>query len=274
MTFYSQNAIVGVSVGLPAIELVPWAASARHADPTCRIVLLSEHPETYQPLADQYGVELRTAWLHRDKSKPVAHEVWKHRWAELRNFLSREQPETRIVFADARDTITQASPFDRLWPKDKLIVGSEGIAFKNESWNRNRAKRHFPAFWHGLADAFVLCAGSIAGHARMLHDFANDMSRILEGVDGEADQVAFNIVLRSASWLNRHIVAEDPWIFHAAQRCPDSMAKKRLYCALPPMTFAQTESGMKVCDAIGRDFVFVHQWPHSMHLLKFLGEIR
>jgi hypothetical protein len=268
-----MNTIVGAVVGLPEVELIPLAASARRASPDARIVLLAQEPEKYTGLCNRYGISLRTAWLHRDLRQPIANEVYKHRWTELRDFLSREPANDRVIFADASDTVFQRDPFSVIggWPLG-LLVGSEGIKFEDEPWNRGILQANFPEHLPHLKSKYVLNAGNVAGFAGLLGRFAHEMHERLFGRDGLADMAAFNIVLRSLDWETWHTVADDPWLLHCAQRVPDSTIKKGP-CDLPPPTFADTDAGRTVCDSFGSEFVMVHQWPYSRKALKFLGSI-
>lgn len=268
-----NGTIVGCVVGLPEVDLIPWARTARHASPTSRIVLLAEEPEKYTGLANRYGIQLRTAWLHRDKKLPVANEVYKWRWSDLRDFLVRENAAERIVFADVRDTVFQRDPFAGSWPMD-LMVGSEGITFGEEPWNRGLMQSHFARdLWLPMS-AEVLNAGNVSGFAGPLLGFAGEMTRLLDGRDGIADMAAFNIALRSKNWLSFFRAMPDPWVLHCAQRLPDSTIKKGP-CSLPAPDLVYRDPGEwpLVCDQLGNPFTMIHQWTYSRRALRFLAEV-
>jgi len=270
----SRDIIIGPAAGLNERALFPWAATARkHHDG--RIVLLVDDPTAYSMLAARYGVEVRNMTSYvRDPRDPVS--IWKHRWEELRGFLTREtQQDAQALFADVTDVVFQRDPFADLNLASHLSVASEGRNFRRCAWNRERMQKYYRAKLGAMLDHITLCAGVVGGPIWLLETFAAEVYKALTGQPGDADQSAFNIIARRFEEDSNLIVRpyhDTAWTIHCAQMHPGS----KWFAAGPrsealPVTLAGP-APVSVMTDNGKPFAIVHHWDDVPALNSF-GDI-
>lgn len=269
--------ILGVAVGLTAKQLTPWASTARRHAAAERIVLLAQKPEEYDVLHEKYGIEVIGASLAAPRGSPDADDavyVYKSRWRAISDFLSldTESKGTDIILlTDTRDVIFQRYPIlDMTIPGEDFIVASEGVIFAEEDWNRTLLLRHFPTEGPPLLGAPIICAGVVQARKLMLQALAQGMMLKLQGLPGEADQMALNIILRDTLAAFPGSVNVLPtfyaWTAHLAQH-PGSQVYKHAKKVTQPIP---TLNGTSV-EFEGVPFAIVHQWTY-LPVLRALSE--
>lgn len=103
----------------------------------------------------------------------------------------------RIIFTDGRDVVFQKNPSEWL---DKhflldILVPSEGVLYKNESWNTNNCLNNYGPYVYEylLKDKVVCNVGTFACKATICKDLCLILY-LMSNNTGHADQPSFNIL--------------------------------------------------------------------------------
>lgn len=84
------------------------------------------------------------------------------RYYAYKKFITEHPQYTHVLHTDVTDVIFQTNPFKFI--KDDLIISSEGIQIKNETWNTNSLKGLYSnVIYNIIKDKNVLCGGVIGG---------------------------------------------------------------------------------------------------------------
>lgn len=247
--------IVGAVSGLPVDALRPWCASARavYRGP---MLLLTDTPDDYDPLTEEYGVETQQCELRTPEEGVCG--IARTRWKALADALSQVEPQLPVVFADTRDVIFQSDPHDAIG--DTLVVGGEGKRHNENAWCLGWLKELYPSEWQLLQHLEILNAGVIGGPAGLLRDLALHIYGQLpivpcdctRGAAHMTDQTILNHALRHE--FGTRVVIRYDWVYHVA-----STEYGRI-----PATIS--ESSRKLLRATGVPFPIVHQYPLAEQL--------
>jgi hypothetical protein len=191
------------------------------------------------------------------------------RFIHVYDYLNKHADDYRyVITTDVRDVIFQSNPsrfmedcfkLRRHWLK--LIVQSEAIKIKDESWNRDNIIKNFGKFFYeDVKEKEVLNVGLIAGLAHSVKDlcfFLFQMS--LNRPDWVADQAAYNMICNFSPFKDSIKVMrlEDAWALNAhVTNKPDQMEEFGPYLL---------EERPKMVDGViynskGDPFVIVHQY--------------
>jgi hypothetical protein len=128
-----------------------------------------------------------------------------------------EDEYNRIIFMDGRDVIFQKNPsewLDKNMTKE-IIVPSEGVLYRDQSWNMNNALINFGPYIYEylLKDDFVFNVGTFACTSTICKDLCLIMYLMSNNI-GHADQPSFNILTKTILKDKCQIVDyNDLWAF-------------------------------------------------------------
>jgi hypothetical protein len=116
----------------------------------------------------------------------------------------------RVIFTDGRDVVFQTNPsdwLDEFMIKD-ILVPSEGILYKDESWNTNNALLNYgPYIYEYILKESEACnVGTFACSASICKDLCLTLYLMSNNI-GHADQPSFNILTKTllkdkCQWVN------------------------------------------------------------------------
>lgn len=115
-----------------------------------------------------------------------------------------------VLVTDTYDVYFQDDPFkwmkENMTKQQKVVVGSEGLTYSQEVWNKQNLERSFglETFEH-MKNNTIYCAGVIGGRGKEVADLCNRIYKLCVdyGVThaipggGAADQAAMNIILNT-----------------------------------------------------------------------------
>lgn len=132
---------------------------------------------------------------------PLRGSVFNQRFYDFAEVLGPALDDLRYaIVTDIRDVYFQADPtvwLEKNLKKGKQFVAvSEGIKFKDESWNADNVKNGYPALAHRVMDKCVYNVGVLAGEAKAVADLclAVGMTAKSSGFN-VADQSGYNLLL-------------------------------------------------------------------------------
>jgi hypothetical protein len=187
------------------------------------------------------------------------------RFLFIYDYLRTTYKDYRYVFtSDTRDSFCQLNPIT--WVEQnlgdkKLVVGSEGILYKNEFWGNENLEQTYGPYVHALfKDNITYNVGTLAGHAEYIKDLAftiyhNAVNRPIKIVD----QAVFNVTIQSAVYRDATIYSTlaDGFVCHAGTVAdPVFMAR----CGAFMLEGAPALSNDIVTNANGVPFTVVHQY--------------
>lgn len=132
---------------------------------------------------------------------PLRAHVFNQRFYDFAEVLGPALDDLRYaVITDIRDVYFQADPMawieKNLKKGKKFLAVSEGIKFKDESWNADNVKRGFPGLAGRVLDECVYNVGVLAGEARAVADLCLAVGTIAKSSGFvPADQSGYNILL-------------------------------------------------------------------------------
>jgi len=106
----------------------------------------------------------------------------------------------RVIFTDGRDIVFQNNPsewLDKYMIKD-ILVPSEGVLYKNESWNSNNALTNYgPYIYEYILKESEACnVGTFVCSASICKDLCLTLYLMSNNI-GHADQPSFNILTKT-----------------------------------------------------------------------------
>lgn len=106
----------------------------------------------------------------------------------------------RVIFTDGRDIVFQNNPsewLDKYMVKD-ILVPSEGVLYKNESWNSNNALTNYgPYIYEYILKESEACnVGTFVCSASICKDLCLTLYLMSNNI-GHADQPSFNILTKT-----------------------------------------------------------------------------
>jgi hypothetical protein len=119
-----------------------------------------------------------------------------------------------MIFTDVRDIVFQTNPsfwiegyLDRR--REVIVAQSEGVAYKDEEWNRENLKETFGTeAYNSLKDQVVINCGCMAGESGSMLDLFQKIGEKVEAGHGRiVDQAAANLIIRSDEYREKVLVA-------------------------------------------------------------------
>ena len=128
---------------------------------------------------------------------PLKGSVFNQRFYDFATVINDEF--RYVVVTDVRDVYFQKNPIE--WLEENLEEGdfvatSEGLQYKNESWNADNLMAGFPDMYKRLKEKCVYNVGVLAGEAQAVSDLCFAIGSMAKSASfGVADQSGFNILL-------------------------------------------------------------------------------
>jgi hypothetical protein len=145
------------------------------------------------------------------------------RFSVLSKLLEGIDPETWVIFSDSDDLVFQRNPVDYLKTiplYHNIVVASEGVLFKHNSWTRDNLLHSFPEMYEELSEKYFYNAGSIAAKMKILVPLTHDLVTLCDTSERgqKHDQAALNILLNSPTYKSQvHFTGpEDGWCYCGA----------------------------------------------------------
>lgn len=208
--------VIGAVTGYNWSQIEPWAISLEKSGYTGKkaVIAYDMDTETVQELTKhQFSI---MAFKHNEETKAfetiLAHPshivTWRflHLWMLLHGVPEDQFNQFRYIIAtDVKDVVFQSNPStfleNNLYPR-KIVVGSEGLLYKNEPWGCQNMKDSFGEILsHYMADKPIYNAGTIAGEAYYMRDlFLQIWMYCQTNPLHNPDQAALNVILSTKPW--------------------------------------------------------------------------
>jgi len=262
----AKNLIIGGFTNYNANHLKPWVLSAKvHSgdDSDTDIVLVygNASDETLNWLESQGVIivpmlEVQNVPIHVLRFLSIYEYLHKH-W----------QKYEYVITTDVKDVYFQTDPFKFLVNR-KLIVASEGLKYKDESWgNENLFQAYGQYVYEQFKDNEIFNVGTFGGQSEyvkdmVFHIFTNAINRPIP----ICDQAVFNVLLNTQPF--KDIATKTiQWAAELGTIMdPSKIARFR-----PNLLFAEPvwENGL-LKDVDGHIFPIVHQYDRVPELKAFV----
>lgn len=197
------------------------------------------------------------------------------RFRDLAVLAAALPPRTWMVSLDVGDLVAQRSPDPWLAKLDdgvEIVVGSEAIRIKDQSWVDKNLRDTFPEHYEVTREHLLFNAGSFAARAGTMVEFARQVWEMCQSKPWTKpnDQDAFNILLHRESWVSKTKFAaqRDGWCANVAATVAEPAEKGARFATEPIATIRQG-----VCYvADGVVPVFLHHYPRIKSWAKQVVE--
>jgi hypothetical protein len=120
-----------------------------------------DHPPSAEPLENI-----------PDRAIRIHHQ----RYLLLHRYLSQASSYDFVITTDVRDVVFQQDPFPKLRTlldsgNSDILIGSENMLFKDESWNMKNFRTPYPFLANSVAYEEPVCSGVIGGRFGAIADF-------------------------------------------------------------------------------------------------------
>jgi hypothetical protein len=129
------------------------------------------------------------------------------RFLDIYTYLTQNPNYGYVIITDVKDVIFQSNPVkfleDRIVRYKKILVGSEGLKYKDENWGNNNLATCYPHLYDLNKDNEIYNAGTFAGLADYIRGLCFQIFHLsLVGTqnDPQPDQAAFNILINLPPW--------------------------------------------------------------------------
>jgi hypothetical protein len=189
-----KDIVLGAVGGYQWEQIDVWALSlAKSGFQGIGAVIVYDNNETVIRNLKQIGFQVITM--------PLRAHVFNQRFFDFSEVLTPALSDLRYaIVTDVRDVYFQSDP--TVWLEANLKKGkkflavSEGIRFKDESWNANNVTSGFPALKHRVWEEPVYNVGVLAGEATSVADLCLAVGTIAKSSGFvPADQSGYNILL-------------------------------------------------------------------------------
>jgi hypothetical protein len=140
-------------------------------------------------------------------TQSLGYHIVVQRFLDIYTYLSQNKGYRYVIVTDVKDVYFQKDPANflhrHLIGRKKIVVGSEGILYKDEDWGRDNLSKCYPHLYEFYKDKKIYNAGTFAGEASYIRDLAFYVFHLsLVGLqfDPQPDQAAFNIILGLHPW--------------------------------------------------------------------------
>jgi len=196
---------------------------------------------------------------------PLRGSVFNQRFYDFAEVMSGALSDLRYaIVTDVRDIYFQSDPTvwleQNLKADKQLVAVSEGIQFKNESWNANNAQSGYPALAHRIMDKCVYNVGVLAGEAATVSDLCLAIGAMAKSSGfNVADQSGYNLLLDMEPYTRaaQIVKSEDGFACQAGTFAdPNKIDRFRPHLLEPEPVF----TGDVVTTAGGLVYPIVHQY--------------
>ena len=200
-------------------SILYWHHSIRQAAPLADIQLIAYRMD--KPTADacrDHGITIHWREL-------AGRHVVVARFRDLPDILEGVEPDWTI-FADVTDLVFQSNPESWLAANlpaqnKELVVQSEAIRYKDQSFDRLNMQECFPEHWGAMKNELVANAGLIAGRPGAIGALSQDIFRLCRHRRvcwSNPDMAAMNVLLRQPEYHDRTLIANQAagWCYCSA----------------------------------------------------------
>lgn len=244
------------------------------------VIMFSGSYELYRKLIDRNYVVFPFKFdsEHNRFYYPDDYYVVVERFKYIETFLKNFDNIRYVISTDVRDVVFQKDPSAFLEENlgyKKILVGSEGIIYENESWGKNNFILSFgEELYREIQYNTIYNAGTIAGQYKDLMELFKDIYELSKKAfhqrvpgGGGPDQAALNylLLLNKYKRITRYAKIEDGW---AAQL--GTIANSKYFNVLnEPMS--KIRNGF-LYTSKNKMFTLVHQYDRYPQLNKMIRE--
>jgi hypothetical protein len=176
----------------------------------------------------------------------------------------------KILHLDFTDVFLQQNPFPyfKNISDDELIISSEGITIKDQSWNSNLIKSYYPQIYDSIADYEVINGGIIGGSPQAWALFVDLMiseyeklSNYSKNVRGIDQIILLKLLYYDQSLKHYTFRDEVPLVAHLHVYFNDEEEKRRF-------KDINISRNKVVTDKNGEYYCIVHQYDRSMDMFN------
>ena len=271
----AKNLIIGGFTNYNANQLRPWVLSAKvHAgdDSDCDVVLV------YGNASDETLDWLESQGVILVPMLPVQNvPIHVLRFLSIHNYLVQHwQKYDYVITTDVKDVYFQTDPFlifKHPYYQDnnlKLVIASEGLAYKNEPWgNENLYQTYGQYVYEEFKNNEIFNVGTFGGHSEYVKDmvfniFTNATNRPIP----ICDQAVFNVLINTVPYKDIVFYTHDWACELGTVMDPSKIEKFR-----PHLLFSEPiwQDGLvKIPPLAGRIFPIVHQYDRVPEIKKFV----
>ena len=268
-----RSLIIGAATGYNYNQLKPWIESINGCgfDGDKILVLGEASNETRQKIIEQ-GFTI----VDMLKTNAPIHVA---RFLTLYDYLKDHWEEYEyVITTDVKDVYFQTNPVD--WLKKNavntfrgktLVVGSESIRYKDESWgDQNLMETYGPYVYELFKDNIIYNVGTLGGTAEHIKDlvfniYTNAINRPISIVD----QAVFNVLIQTQPYKDSIVFADqkDGWACQAGTTVdPSKIERFRPFLTEDEPIFEDDI----VKTSLGEPFCIVHQYDRVPEWKKFV----
>ncbi len=190
-----------------------------------------------------------------------------HLWEYL-SAMPNDRRYDRVITTDVKDVIFQEDPskwLDQNLGKEKILVSSESLRYRDEPWGNNNMARSFPMMHHSMLDMTIYNCGVLAGETSIMKDLFLNLFLTSLGAPqqvpggGGPDQAALNILLSLEPYksITKFADSEDGWACQAGT----TVDPGKIDAFRPHLLESEPSwDGLYVSTSRGKTFSIVHQW--------------
>jgi len=260
----SKNLIIGGFTNYGIDQLKPWVISAKEVAGINNEVVLVVGNATQETIEWLKGQYVTVVPMMQVEGIPI-HVL---RFLSIYEYLHKHwQKYEYVITTDVKDVYFQTDPFKFLVSR-KLIVASEGLKYKDESWgNENLFQAYGQYVYEQFKDNEIFNVGTFGGQSEyvkdmVFHIFTNAINRPIP----ICDQAVFNVLLNTQPF--KDIATKTiQWAAELGTIMdPSKIARFR-----PNLLFAEPvwENGL-LKDVNGHIFPIVHQYDRVPELKAFV----
>ena len=194
-----KDIIIGCFNSYKPAQLQPWVNSIARSGFTGHCLAIIYGTTSNEVESNQY---LQNRGFEVISMPRFSKSIVVDRFKDSALYLHANRGKYRYVIAtDVGDVIFQTNPSEfletRLRDKD-LLVGSECILYKDETWGRQNIRMSYPSQADMMMDKVIYNAGSLAGKADTITDLFVDIYNMsIETLVYNPDQAAMNVLVQT-----------------------------------------------------------------------------
>ena len=263
-----KDILIASVTGYTPDKLENWVYSAKKHFKGDIVVIGYDIPSITVDFLKNQGVEVYG-------TKNIGLHIVVQRFFDIYNYLHNNPDYRFVICTDIKDVIFQRNPseflekklIDREDPKH-ILVGSEGIKYKDEEWNNNNLKVCYPYLHSLYQDTVVSNAGTFAGKLDYIKDLCFNifhLSLTAVNKDPQPDQTAFNILINSKTLKDITYFSrlDEPWCAQLGVAMHPTVVEKykgKMVHKLP------IEHNNKIITPYKEEYYLVHQYDRIDNL--------
>lgn len=203
-------------------------------------------------------------------NRPVHVERFFHIYQFLREYGKNYQ---FVATTDIKDVIFQSDisiDLPNLLETKKIIIGSEGLRYCDESWgNQNLFETFGPLIYNDFKEKTIYNVGVIAGYSDYVKDLC--LNIYLSAIDRPiqiCDQAVFNVMIQSQPYLDiiHYTSIDDKWVVHMGTT--NDPSKETIFDPLllnskPIIKYNYNNNMSWVVNSSDGEFAIVHQYDRN-----------